>query len=204
MGIVAVEEFLSSNKARLAPSEDGMFSLGKLMLNEGIVVEVQTQMLVNALIHPVFSLLVAAIVKKAISTHEVDILIDHVPHLLDAIAIETAIAEHLRLPAALRLWEEMEGVAEIGGRHLTAVYIVTIALVDDDAVADFHNITLDALQFIASAGYLDEQEEVDHRMAGGLALSHADGLYEDFVVACRLAEDDGLAGLTSHTAQRAS
>jgi hypothetical protein len=35
---------------------------------------------------------------------------------------------------------------------------------------------------------------------GCLALAHADGLYEDLVEACGLAEDDGLAGLTGYSA----
>ena len=38
-------------------------------------------------------------------------------------------------------------------------------------------------------------------MAGGLALTYAYGLDEDFVEACSLAEDDGLAGLACYAAE---
>ena len=95
----------------------------------------------------------------------------------------------------------MKSIAEIGGSHLATVHIVAVALVDDDAVGDLHNATLDALQLVASASHLDEQEEVDHRVTGGLALPYSNGLDEDLVEAGSLAEDDGLTRLASHTAE---
>ena len=45
-------------------------------------------MLVDALIHPVFRLLVATIVEVAILLHEVDILVDHIPDLLHTCTVE--------------------------------------------------------------------------------------------------------------------
>ena len=200
--VVAVEELLGGYEAGLATGKDGLLGLGQLLLDERVVVEVEAQVLVDALVHPVLGLLVAAIVEVAVGLDEVDVLVDHVPDLLDAQTVEAAVAEHLRHPAAVGLGEEMEGVAEVGGCHVTAVYVVAVALVDDDAVGDLHDAALDALQLVAGAGHLDEQEEVDHGVAGRLALAHADGLYEDLVVASRLAEDDGLARLTGHAAER--
>ena len=97
----------------------------------------------------------------------------------------------------------MEGVAEVGGSHLTTVHIVAIALVDDDAVGDLHDAALDALQLVASTSHLDEQEEIDHRVTGCLALPHPDGLDENLVKAGSLAEDDGLTRLACHTTEGA-
>ena len=97
----------------------------------------------------------------------------------------------------------MEGIAEVRGRHLTAIDIVAVALVDHDTVGDLHNAALDALQFIARTCHLDEQEEIDHRVTGGLALSDTDGLDEDLIEACCLTEDDRLTRLTGDTTERA-
>ncbi len=94
----------------------------------------------------------------------------------------------------------MEGVAEVGGCHLTAIYIITITLVDDNTVGDLHDATLDALKLITRTGYLDEQEEIDHRVTGGLTLSDTNRLYEDLIETGSLTEDDGLTRLTRHTA----
>ena len=96
----------------------------------------------------------------------------------------------------------MEGVTEVRGSHLAAVNIVAVALVDDYAVGDFHDAALDTLQLVASTSNLDEQEEVDHRVTGRLALSYADGLNENLVEAGSLTEDDGLTRLTGHAAKR--
>ena len=96
----------------------------------------------------------------------------------------------------------MEGIAEVRRCHLTAVHIVAVALVDDDAVADLHDAALDALEFITGACHLDEQEEIHHRVTGRLTLSHTYCLDKYLVEACGLTEDDGLTGLASHTAQR--
>ena len=95
----------------------------------------------------------------------------------------------------------MEGITEIGSRHVTTVDIITIALVDDDAIRNFHDTTLDTLQFITSTRHLNQQEEVDHRVTGRLALPYSNGLYEYLVEASCLTEDDGLTGLTRHTTQ---
>ena len=160
-------------------------------------------MLVDAFVHPVLGLLVTTVVEVAIMLDEVHILVDHIPDFLHARAVETAVAEHLRQPAAFGHGEEVEGIAEVGSRHLTAVDVVAVALVDDDAVGDFHDAALDALQLVAGARHLDEQEEVDHRVTGRLALPYPDGLDKNLVEASSLAEDDGLTRLAGHATERA-
>ena len=95
----------------------------------------------------------------------------------------------------------MECVAEVSGRHLAALNIVAVALVDDNAITDFHNATLYALKLIASTGHLDKQEEIYHGVAGCLALSHTHSLYENLVETGSLAEHDGFPRLTGYTAQ---
>ena len=80
----------------------------------------------------------------------------------------------------------MQGVAEVIGRQLTLLHIVSVAFVDDDAIGHLHNAALDALQLVTRTSQLNKQEEVDHRMTSGLALSHAYGFNENFVVASSL------------------
>ena len=91
-------------------------------------------MLVDALVHPVLRLLVATVVEVTVMLHEINVLIDHIPNLLHTRTVEAAVTEHLRQPTALGHGEEVEGVAEVGGRHLTLVDVLAVALVDDDTV----------------------------------------------------------------------
>ena len=161
-------------------------------------------MFVDALIHPVFRLLITTVVEIAVCLDKVNILVDHIPDFLDAIAVETAVAQHLRQPAALGHGEEMQRIAEIGGRHVTLVDIIAIALIDDNGVANLHDPALDALQVVAGTCQLDEQEEVNHRVARRLALAHTYRLDENLVETSRLTKDDRLARLAGHTTQRTS
>ena len=165
------------------------------------MVEVQAQLFVDGLIHPVLGLFVAAIVEVAVILDEIDILVNHVPYLFDACAVETTVTEHLRHPATLRLGEKVQGVAEVGGGHVATVHVVAVALVDDNAVRDFHDATLDALQLVACASHLQQQKEIDHGVAGGLRLSDAYRLNEYLVEACSLAEDNRLTRLAGYTTQ---
>ena len=93
----------------------------------------------------------------------------------------------------------MEGIAEVGGCHLTAIHIVAIALVDDDAVGDLHDTALDALQLVARTCHLDEQEKINHRVTGSLALADTHCLDKDLIETCCLTEDNGLTRLTGNT-----
>ena len=97
----------------------------------------------------------------------------------------------------------MEGVAKLARRQLTGVNIVTVAFVDDDAVGHLHYSAFDALQLIARSSELDDEEEVDHRMAGRLALSYAYGLDEYLVKTGSLTQDDGLTRLACYAAEGA-
>ena len=161
-------------------------------------------MLVYTLVHPVFGLLVASIGKIAICLHKVHILVNHIEYLLYACAVESAVAQYLRTPSALGHGEEVQRIAEVGGCHVTAVHIVAIALVDDDAIANLHDTALDALKLIACASHLYQQEEIYHRVTGRLTLTHTHGLYENLVESRSLAQNDGLASLTCYTTQRTS
>ena len=75
----------------------------------------------------------------------------------------------------------MEGVAVVGGSHVAAVHVLAVTFVYHDAVAYFHYSPLYSLQFVACTRHLQQQEEVHHGVAGGLALPHPDGLYEYLV-----------------------
>ena len=97
----------------------------------------------------------------------------------------------------------MQCRAELGHGQAGAVDVVAVGLVDDDAVGHLHDAALDSLELVAGAGKLDEQEEVDHRVDGGLALSYADGFDEDVVEPGGFTEHDGLAGLACHAAETA-
>ena len=181
-----------------------MLGILQLTLDDIIVVEVQSEVFVDTLVHPILGLFVTTIVEIAISLNEVKVLVNHVPHLLDTCAVEATVAQHLRHPTAFGHGEEMQGIAEVGGSHLTTVHIIAITLVDDDAIGDFHNATLDALQLVASTSHLDEQEEVDHRVTSRLALPYSHRLNEYLVETSSLAKDDSLTSLTGYTTQRAS
>ena len=82
----------------------------------------------------------------------------------------------------------MECVAELCGSQIGAFDVVAVGLVDDYAVGHFHDAALYALQLVACAGELYQQEEVDHRVNGGFALSYSYGFNEYVVIAGGLAD----------------
>ncbi len=96
----------------------------------------------------------------------------------------------------------MQRTAELGLGQTRTVDVVAVGLVDNNAVSHLHDAALDALKFVARACKLDQQEEVDHRMDGSLALTYADSLYKYIVVARRLTEHNRFAGLAGHSAER--
>ena len=95
----------------------------------------------------------------------------------------------------------MEGITEVGGGKVGLVDVITIGLVDDDGISHLHDTALDPLQFVASPSQLDEEEEVYHRVYSRLTLTDADGLDEDRIEACSLAEYDRLTRLTCYTSE---
>ena len=95
----------------------------------------------------------------------------------------------------------MEGITEVGGSKVSLVNVITIGLVYDDGISHLHDTALDPLQFVASPSQLDEEEEVYHRVYSRLTLTDADGLDEDRIEACGLAEYDRLTRLTSYATE---
>ena len=97
----------------------------------------------------------------------------------------------------------MKGVGIEGAGHVGLLDVVAVSLVHGYQVRHLHHAALDALQVVSSTGDKDKQEEIAHRMDGSLGLSHAHGLDEYHVVSGCLAQQDGLAGLAGHAAERA-
>ena len=97
----------------------------------------------------------------------------------------------------------MQRVAEITCRQVAFVHVLSVAFVYYNAVGYFHNAALNALKLVAGACKLDQQEEVNHRVACRLALSYAYRLDEYLVVTRCLTQYYRLARLACHTAQRA-
>ena len=118
----------------------------------------------------------AFLLEIAVFLHEVEVAVYHIPHLGYSNLVVARISEHLGSPATWRKREKMKRVAELSLSQAGAVDVVAVGLVDDDSVGHLHDAALDSLELVACAGELDEQEEVDHRMDGCLALAHSDCL----------------------------
>ena len=160
------------------------------------------EMLINRLIHPVFLLLTAFLLEIAVFLHEVEVAVYHIPHLGDSNLVVARISEHFGRPATGRKREKMKRVAELSLSKAGAVDVVAIGLVDDNAISHLHDAALNALQLIARSGKLNEQEEIDHRVYGGLALPYSHGLNKNLVESGSLAEHDSLACLSRYTTER--
>ena len=63
-----------------------------------VMVELIPQRVVDAFVHPVFSLLVTFIVEVAILFGELHILSDHIPYFLDTYVVITGISQYFREP----------------------------------------------------------------------------------------------------------
>ena len=70
------------------------------------------------------------------------------------------------------------------------------ALVMTIMVGHLHDAALDALQFVAGTGNLQQHEHVHHRVHGGFRTADAHRLDEDDVEARGLAQHDRLARLS--------
>ena len=85
-----------------------------------------------------------------------------------------------------------------------AVYIggeVAVGFVYHDAVSHLHDASFYALEFVACSGELDEQEEVDHRMYGGFALSDTHGFHENVVISGSFTQHDCFACFSRDSAK---
>ena len=159
-----------------------------------------TQVLIDGLQHPVLLLLLTLLLEVACALHVLEIAVNHIPDLVDTQLKITAVGEHLGYPTARCGREQVEGVLELRGGQVGTLYVVTVSLVDHNAVGHLHNTSLYALKLIAGAGQLDKQKEVHHGMHGGLALAHTHGLNKYVIVAGGLAQHYRLTRLARHTA----
>ena len=80
--------------------------------------------------------------------------------------------------------------------------VLAVGLGDDHDVGHLHDAALDALQLVAGTRNLQQHEHVDHRVHGRLGLPDAHRLDEYHVEARGFAQDDRLACLACHAAQR--
>ena len=180
-----------------------VFSFFQERSNTRIIIEVATQFSIDSLVHPVLVLLLTTQIEVVIVFDEIDILEYHIPYFLHSIAVEARIAQHFRHPSTLGSREEMERIAEVCSRHVTAIDVVSITFIDHNAVSYLHDTTLNALQFVASSCHLYQQEEIDHGVASRLTLSYSYSLDEYLVVTSSFTEDDSLAGLACNATKRA-
>ena len=58
--------------------------------------------------------------------------------------------------------KKMQRITKLSSSQLGTFQIISVRLVDNDAVCHFHNTALDTLQFVARTGKLDKQEKVHH------------------------------------------
>ena len=100
--------------------------------------------------------------------------------------------------------EDVQGAFELGPGPLGRREVVAVGLVDGDEVGELEDAAFDPLELVAGAGELEDEEEVDHVGHGDLGLTDPDGLDENHVEAGGLADDDRLAGLARHAAERAA
>ena len=113
--------------------------------------------------------------------------------------------ERARLPAlGGRPQVRQHGGETRAARQFGRGLVRPVGLVDGDRVGQFDDPALESLQLVPGTGQQHQQEEVDHRADLRLALPHADGLDDDDVVAGGLEQDDRLARLARHAAQRAA
>ena len=189
-------------KRCLTVGEHEAFALRELMLYLRVVVETCAQLFVDGLVHPVAALFGSTALEIAVFVDKSEVTVDHVPDLRNAQFEISRICQHFWIPARCGLGEEPERRAELCLCKACALQIVAVGLVDDYAVGHFHDAAFDALQLVAGARELYEQEEVDHRVYGSLALPHADCLDENIVVACGFAEYDRFARFPCDSSER--
>ena len=64
-----------------------------------VMIELIPQRVVDAFVHPIFALLITAVLKVTIIFHKSDVLVNHIPDFLHTQVIETGIGHHLRCPS---------------------------------------------------------------------------------------------------------
>lgn len=138
-------------------------------------------------------LLATIVEEEARLPDRIDIGLDELPDLLNALAEEGGTNGDLDGYLRGRQGVELEGIAKMLCSHLCGGG-VDVGLVDNDEVGEFHDAALDALELVAEVGRLEEEEAVDHGVGFDLGLTDAYCLDDDGVEASGLAKEDGLAG----------
>src|ERR1019366_377165 len=82
--------------------------------------------------------------------------------------------------------------------------VAAVGLVDRDEIRDLEDAALDALELVARAREHQDDEDVDHVGPRRLALADAHGLHEHDIEPGSPGEQQGLARLAAHPAERAA
>ena len=78
---------------------------------------------------------------------------------------------------------------------------ITIGLVHQDQIGDFHDPALDPLQFIPARGRQKQHEKIAHLGHHRFGLAHAHCLDQDNIKPCRLTKRHRRAGAARHAAE---
>jgi hypothetical protein len=101
-----------------------------------------------------------------------------------------------------RAGEQHRQPADVGHRACGGVGI-EVGLVDHHQVGQLHHAALDGLQIVAGVGQLQQQEQIGHPCHGRFALADADGFDDHDVEPRRFAQQQRLARVLGHAAERA-
>ena len=166
------------------------------------MIKAVTKLFIDAFIHPIFTLFVAAIFKIAVFFHEVNVFVNHIPDLLHSQVIKTGVSQYFGNPSGFRRRKQMQCITELSGSQLGTFQIISIGLIDNDTIRHLHNTTLNPLQFIARTGQLNQQEEINHRVNSRFALSHSYGLHKNLIESGSFTKNNRLTCFTCHSSQR--
>ena len=166
------------------------------------MIKAVTKLFIDAFIHPIFTLLVAAIFKIAVFFHEVNVFVNHIPDLLHSQVIKTGVSQYFGNPSGFRCRKQMQCITELSGSQLGTFQIISIGLIDNDTIRHLHNTTLNPLQFIARTGQLNQQEEINHRVNSRFALSHSYGLHKNLIESGSFTKNNRLTCFACHSSQR--
>ena len=87
---------MSGGEACLLAILDAHFCFCQFLGYDWIIIEPVSEICFYSFVHPVFVLTVASCLEISVLLYKVHIFEDHIPDLLNAISVETGIAENLR------------------------------------------------------------------------------------------------------------
>ena len=102
-----IQKVVGSGEACLLAILHAHFRFFQSLCDDRIVVESVSETCVYGFVHPVFVLMVTSRLEISVLLYKVHIFEDHIPDLLNAISVETGIAENLWHPTAFGHREEM-------------------------------------------------------------------------------------------------